>query len=540
MPYNKLSALPDYILKYSKKIQRIFMKTFNAAYAAFDSKKHKAKSAEEYAFKVANAAVKKAKNKSNESIGSFPKGTKFATENEVSKYMEIIETILNESGDDMNNEMPIREFQVGDRLPFSLKEAQINKESRTATIVALEKGWSTNGNYYSKEVAESLSKHMLKRRKIYLNHVGEAEKKLGRDLRDWVATVETAHGSEGQTIAKIAFTETDVGTFIFKEALKRPEEIQFSIDAYCTAHTGEVEGREGNIIGKFVFLESLDCVDYAAAGGKLIQAYASKRMRELNIITEVSNRIRKRINRDVEIEKLRGILKAFENMLYSLSWMFEDEEEESDVKETFDSVVDAFVEKLKTEVDLSVFTESNKPKKEGELIMEITLEMLKKEHPEILEAFKSELSIESKIDSKDSEIDSLKESVKTTEASVSSLETEVTSLKGSVKTKETEMASVSEELNKYKLAELIAKKKDMVSRLVKESKLGEFDNLPEYTQNDLLSKEKEEDVKSAISALESFISNASGIISGAGEGREGEESEHKALSDEDAANLLKW
>ena len=52
----------------------------------------------------------------------------------------------------------------------NLTEATINKDERTVEVTALQSGWSKNGNYYSRDIAESLTEHLLAKRKVYLNH----------------------------------------------------------------------------------------------------------------------------------------------------------------------------------------------------------------------------------------------------------------------------------------------------------------------------------------------------------------------------------
>lgn len=57
MPYDKMSDLPDHIQKMPMKKRKVWMAAFNAAHAGYKPGKTKAKTAEAYAFAVANAAI---------------------------------------------------------------------------------------------------------------------------------------------------------------------------------------------------------------------------------------------------------------------------------------------------------------------------------------------------------------------------------------------------------------------------------------------------------------------------------------------------
>ena len=527
MPYKGPNdpKIPSYV---PKKYRKLWVSAFNAAY-------HSSNGDEAYAFKVANAAVKKAKKKSkNKESLVFPKGTKFATEKETEKFSYIIEKYLNETKEDP----VLSDYTVPSELLISLAEAKINKESRTADIIALQKGWSYNGNYYNKEVAESLADHLRKRKKIYLNHVEEKDKKLGRNLRDWVATIEESYGNDGKTYAKISFTTSEAGEFIFQEALKHPEEIQFSIDALARAREGKAEGRSGTIIEKFVFLDSLDVVDYASAGGQLLRAYASKRNSELNSLIEVSNMLKDAVVKKKIRAELEILMTTFINLLYKISWSYEEETDETK-KEQIESLVKEFIDEF-NKLDLVKAFESKNKNKEGEEIMEITLEMLKKENPEILESFKKELEADGTLKDLESKVSDLEAEVTALKDDVSAKETTISEKEKALEDKEKELKEAKEQLEKYILAEKTKAKEEKIEGFLKESKLGDLNSMPETIKEVLLSKESDEDIKNYIESLESFIKDK-GVISGAGK-TTGDvrttESEKKALSDEEVAKLI--
>lgn len=532
MPYkdSKDPNIPDYV---PKKYRSLFVSAFNSAYNSFDAGKTNAKSAEEYAFKVANSAVKKAKKKKKESL-SFPSGTRFATEKEIEFILPLIENFIRELE---KEEMLLDEYTIGSEIVISLAEAQINKESRTADVIAIQSGWSYNGNYYSKPVAESLATHLLSRKKIYLNHVSENEKKLGRDLRDWVATIEEAFGKDGKTQAKISFTTSEAGEFIFQEALKHPDQVQFSIDALARAREGEAEGKKGVVIEKFVFLDSLDVVDYASAGGKLIKAYASKRNSELNSLIEVSNMLKDAVGKKKIRAELDILMNTFINLLYKISWSYEEDNDESK-KEQITGLVAEFLDEF-NKLDLVTAFESKKRNKEGEEIMEVTLEKLKEENPEILEAYKKELETESNKQELVDKIAILELEVSALKESMTAKDVELVGKQSVLDSKEKELKDIKESLDKYILVETVKAKEDKVKSLLVDSKLGKFEELPDTIRETLLGKEKEEDIKVYIESLESFIATKS-VINGAGNTASIEHrNEIKSLSDEDVVNLIK-
>lgn len=491
MPYKGISdpKLPDYVKKKSSALRKIWVSAFNAAYKSSDGD-------EAYAFKVANAAVKKAAKKKKESI-EFPENIPMATDEEFQKYEYLIEEMMNE----------VKGYNITENIITSLKEGTIDAEKRTADIVALKEGWSANGNYYSKEVAESLSALLVGRKKIFCNHTDE--KKFGRDVLVWAATVQEAIGTDGKTQAKIRFTDNPASAWLFEEAKQNPEEVQFSIDAVARVHEGKApDGRDGLIVDKFIRLNSLDIVDYAAAGGVVQRTYASKESSELSILKEAADTLKDYVAKYVERDKLQILMSCFIDMLYGLSWSVEAEDDKSK-KEKIEDLVDEFLKEF-SEIDVVKAFESKHNPKDGDN-MEITLEEVKK-HPEILEALKNELAESEAAKAKDKELTDLRDKVKEQDS-------ELKAAKDTLQTKEKELADTKEALNQYKFKEELAEREHKVREAVKESSLGNFDDLPEYIQEDLKSKKDDESVKKAIQALEVLKGLDSGKVTDAGKTR---------------------
>jgi cation transport regulator ChaB/outer membrane murein-binding lipoprotein Lpp len=522
MPYSGTSdsKLPPYIQKLGLKFRKAWVASFNSAYSSYDPQKHKASNAEKYAFAVANSVVRKMKGKKKESVSFFPNGTKFVTAKEVELYDNIVEDYLKSEQEIMKYD----DYTIGDSIITSLKEATIDESSRTAEIVALVSGVSKNGNYYSKEVAESLAPFLLQRRKIYLNHVDESAKKLGRNLNDWVATVEESYGKDGKCNAKIRFSENQNGEFIFKEALIHPEEIQFSIDALARAKEGEVEGKKVTVIERFAFLDSLDIVDYASAGGKLVRAYASQAASDLSVIHEATQALKDRVEKYAEKEKLNILLNCFINMLYELSWTSEYESDE-DKREAIQTLIDDFLTEFEN-IDIIKAFEADLNKE----VEKMNLSELKENHSDLLEEYKKEVLDSDVVKDKETKISTL-------EAKVSELNASLEQVNSDLEKTKTDLTAASTIVDQYKSAEQLKEREEKIKTAIKEANLGEFESLPEYTRKDLMSKDTDESLTEAINALVALRASGSGRVVDAGETSGGEPDKTKTnfAKDNDAA-----
>jgi len=406
-------------------------------------------------------------------------------------------------------------YDITEQWIAKIKEGSVDAEKRTADIVAISEGWSENGNFYPKNTAESMAKLLSSRKKIFCNHTDE--KKYGRDVLVWAATVQEATGKDGKALAKIRFTDNPASAWLFEEAVQNPDEVQFSIDAIARVHEGKApDGKEGIIVDKFIRLNSLDIVDYAAAGGVVQRTYASKGDSELSIIKEAAEALKDRVAKWTEQSKLSALMNIFQNMLYELSWTVEAEDDVSR-KQKIEELVDEFLTEFKN-VDIVKAYESNKNEKDGD-DMEITLEDVKK-NPEIMEAIKKEIADSEVAKAKDKEFDDLKEKV-------TGLETKLQASETKLQEKETELTTVSESLNQYKFKEELVQKEAMVREVVKESKLGNFDDLPEYIREDLKNKKDKESIETAVKALEALKGEESGKVTDAGETKAVEEDKKK-------------
>jgi len=194
-----------------------------------------------------------------------------------------------------------------------LIEAEVDEEKRNVKVTAIKSGWSKNGNYYSKKVAESLSKLLEQRAKIYINHqmrpVGDRRYLGGRDMRDWSAQVLESWGEDGRAKADIHIFEDPDG-WLFERIKKFPEEVGLSIDARAYVRQGEAEGKKGTIVDGFVKLNSVDFVPYASAGGRVERLTAMEKEGDDKLIEEFLEALRA----SDETEKTKPIIAMFEKM----------------------------------------------------------------------------------------------------------------------------------------------------------------------------------------------------------------------------------
>lgn len=157
-----------------------------------------------------------------------------------------------------------------------LTEAKFDDEKKEIEVTALASGWSTNGNYYSDEVAESLGSFLLEHRKVHMNHRDTPQtRRFGRDLQEWAGTVLEAQGIDGRCVARIDMTGNGQTAWLYTEAKKNPKNLQLSIDASVRISEGEIDGRKGRIVEEFK-KATVDFVGYASAGGQAERILASQ------------------------------------------------------------------------------------------------------------------------------------------------------------------------------------------------------------------------------------------------------------------------
>lgn len=139
---------------------------------------------------------------------------------------------------------------------------------------------------------------------------------------------------------------------------------------------------------------------------------------------------------------------------------------------------------------------------------------LKEKEGTLLEEYKNEILNSEEIKSKDVKITSLDSEVaKLTESLNTSKIDWEKEKEGLVAEKE----NLQKEVNVYKSVEEASKRTAKVKELLKESTLGELENLPKKIQEDLVKLETDEDIKEAIKAYSELKSSVTAVVTGAGE-----------------------
>ena len=204
----------------------------------------------------------------------------------------------------------------------NLVEAEFDKEKREITATALVSGWSKNGNFYSKRVAESLAGFLLNKRKVYVNHAmrpGDKKYVGGRDMRDWAAQILEAYGEDGKAKVRLHVFEEPDG-WLYERAEKCPNEVGLSIDAQAKVKYGEMEGKKGRIVEEFVKINSLDFVQNASAGGKVDSVVEGDDAEVINELiatldeveeTESTKLLKELLEKAQEGENVKGILEVY-------------------------------------------------------------------------------------------------------------------------------------------------------------------------------------------------------------------------------------
>lgn len=173
----------------------------------------------------------------------------------------------------------------------------IDTVKREATIIAIEEGWSLNKSvnglprFYQKTAVKDVAEALQERPNIFDEHVIGTDRKtqmlkLNRPMRECVCIVvkrdgirqawyeETAEGI-GQAKARVRFTNYPPGKSAWAEVLEDAESVQFSINARTLViPKKEVQGVMAESVEGCNLLYSVDKVGYAAAKGRIDQAYA--------------------------------------------------------------------------------------------------------------------------------------------------------------------------------------------------------------------------------------------------------------------------
>lgn len=360
-----------------------------------------------------------------------------------------------------------------------------NSQDTPPTDSNFHDGWSMNRNYYSKEIIKSLVPFVMDSRKMYMDHKDTFP--YGRSMNDWTATVtdEVNNPWEDKSglFAKASVLDNHNG-WIFEQMVDAPEQVGISIDAIVTAEDGTLYGKTGNIITKWIYLNSPDFVTKPSAGGKF-----------MGFSESLVNTFLFKENADDVLKHYGFLTEEFYNTDEDKDFITVDEE----IKE-------------KSEEDTNQGRNSNMPITAEEM-KSLTLEMLIASGNTVVSDF---------LKVKEIEIN------KVAEETISKLKEDNSALVEKVKNLETKVTELSTEIAKRDVENKIQEKKNLIESEKKRLSLPEdiFDE--EYTT--LLLKMENEDIKKNLEHFSVGISKASTKIDD-NEQRKTEEAK-KVLTDE--------
>jgi hypothetical protein len=178
---------------------------------------------------------------------------------------------------DINNVLP-NQIQVTESLEVRALESEKGKNKRMAVKLITE-GWSKNGYYYSKDVAESVADLITNRPQMYMDHA--MGMRQGRSFKDLVAVAVDSYKKDGAAYAVVEMVDNPATNWLYEMAKKFPGQVGASIDArakikpYEAKEDDETENQK-YVVEEIMFLNSVDFVTYPSAGGGVVEIQASE------------------------------------------------------------------------------------------------------------------------------------------------------------------------------------------------------------------------------------------------------------------------
>lgn len=154
------------------------------------------------------------------------------------------------------------------------------KREIVLTCIQEGRGNERDRRWYLAEAVKGVEKQMYARRKLFVDHLTEAQKAAGQTdpLQNWVATMKKTwveEGKDGQTIRKIRVKIHE--DWLWKRCEEAPEEIALSIEGRGAGRQGEIAGEQYMLIERIYHLDAFKFVTYpgnAAMGADLVEGEA--------------------------------------------------------------------------------------------------------------------------------------------------------------------------------------------------------------------------------------------------------------------------
>ena len=361
-----------------------------------------------------------------------------------------------------------------------------DKKVKRMEVKLIAEGWSKNGYYYSKEVAESVATliNSQGRRKMYIDHQDMFFSTPSRKLKEFAAVIVEAYSKDGASYAVVESTGNPMTDWIFDFAERHPKEVGASIDARAKVkEVDEPDDEEKRtkdrwIVQELTFVNSVDFVSYASAGGEVVTALAQEALQIM----------------ESYIQQNQELISTYSNKMEL------GEQGEESKKEGQEPKTESSTNKTETNTKES---EMDKDK--------LTLESLKTGHPDILDSLREEITKEVK-------------AAFNAENETKELKSKVTSLEEQVKNLETEKGTLQQKVDDFEVKEAIALRREKITKLLKEHDLPE-QAVTETFKKDLEKFEKDEDIIERIKDRKALVSSVSGEVTGNGQ-RQNQESDN--------------
>lgn len=154
-------------------------------------------------------------------------------------------------------------------VPLNFNEATIDiKDRKIRNVVFIASGLSKNNRYYSESALSTLVPFLKESRLMFVNHRDIHE---GRDIaRDWISKIipESVHQDlTGAIVGDVEMTGNPTANWLFEEIEKDPTILGLSIYAFALSERGTYEGKDCDVITKFVGCHSVDWVYNPGAKG---------------------------------------------------------------------------------------------------------------------------------------------------------------------------------------------------------------------------------------------------------------------------------
>ncbi len=366
----------------------------------------------------------------------------------------------------------LTEVDISEELSTGIEISVLeDKKGKKKLLVKLiTTGWSKNGYYYPPDVAESVADLITARPKMFMDHADWYSGAHGFNNLVGIAT--ESYGKDGAAFAEVEIVENPATAWLYDLAVNFPDQVGASIDARAKVKELEEDKldalhpeRRFEVV-EITFLNSVDFVTYAAAGGEVVNILAHQFM-------------------DKTTAELTPLMEKFET-----SFSARLTEAIRELKNTDNGDQPDKVEKTSNPTN-------------NEVKMEIkTLTDLREAFPGLVADLVKEAVTSFKADeAKNGTVVTLTEQVETLTADINSL-------------KESN-AALQTKVDDYEVKEAVQAKRAKIDQLIESSAL-ETTHVTKTFIKTLMKMETEEDMLEHIKDRETLIENSSGQVHGNG------------------------